>query len=390
MIALLIAWVATCAGLFTIGNALDKMLTADAKSAFAKKIAIAVTPDPVRWMRAMSSAFVTLFDRVYGWRRSVINKTLWQVIIFCYAVFLIARLILWLFALIVPSTELILATSIYVAIGAILFLRASRSFTVLTDVDEHGIPAASLLNRAFIVPLVYGMVMLGMIVLGVFIVFSRMGSSPRVAIGLSIGIAIALPLLVLVAIVPDRVHYVNPVRAILSSFAFMLILALVVPDAARSFIDLVAAGNWLLLSFVAFNIFADAISLVETRWILRTSRTAGVLRILGLLVLDLVLSGVIYLVLPLIANQDLRVLMDALRFRGSMPWMGILFWTTFSTSAFFYLFVISVLTRKLLTPITRLLPKWIDVENHPAGTVACAMGAVCTVAFAILATLRAF
>ena len=381
------ACIGTCAAFLAIGNMLDKQLKADAKNSFASKLAIAVRPDPVHWMQAMSAAFLILFDRIYGWRRSVINKMLWQVIILCYGIFVIARLILWGFGLPVPDTELILTASIYTAIGAILLLQSLRGFTSLTEAVEQGIAARSIVNRALVVSLLCGMVLLVMIVLGAWLTILNMGPATRHAIALSMGAAFALALVVPVAIVPDRAHPVNPLRAVLSSFAFMFIIGLIASDSTTSFVEGILEGRVLIISFVAFNVFADAISLVETRWILVRSQRVGLLAIFGLLMFDILLSGGIYLILPVIANQDLTVLTEALAFRGTMPWMGILFWTTFSTSAVFYLFVMSVLVCKVFTPILRLLHRWIDIDEHPVGTVACAMAIVASAGFLLFGLL---
>lgn len=384
---LFVSWIAACVGLLTVGVRLDSMLSADAKRAFSNKIAIALGSNPARWMQAMSTSFLILFDRIYGWRRSVVSKMLWRVIILCYGVFIIGRFILWGFGLAVPSTELILSASIYTAIGSILLLQSLRGLTSLTEAAEEGIPARLIVNRSLIISILCGMLLIAMIVLGSWLTFIWMDTSTRTAIAVSIGAAFSSALVVPIAIIPDYVHPINPLRAILSSLIFMFVIGFAGADSASSFLEAIGEGQLFLLSFIAFNVFGDVVSLVETRWILMKSQHVGTLAIIALLVFDILLSAGIYLTLPLIANQDLTVLMEALMFRGTMPWMGILFWTTFSTSAVFYLFVASVFLCRVFSPILRLLSRWINIGRHPVGTVTCAMAIISSAIFVLLAIL---
>ena len=70
---------------------------------------------------------------------------------------------------------------------------------------------------------------------------------------------------------------VDPVKALVSSFFFLVILALMQADAATLFFEDILRGRFEVLGFVAFNLFADAVSLLETRWVLQrgTEATLG-------------------------------------------------------------------------------------------------------------------
>jgi hypothetical protein len=104
-----------------------------------------------------------------------------------------------------------------------------------------------------------------------------------------------------------------------------------------------------------------------------------------LLVLDFVLSGVIYLVLPLALWPQILEFWDAWRFQGEQPWLGLLFWTTFSTSFVFYAFVLAALLVRPLRAVAigfGWIGKLFKLEEHPVRCLSVAMALVVTVIFA--------
>ncbi|MFQ6029934.1 MAG: hypothetical protein ACE5Q6_20870, partial [Dehalococcoidia bacterium] len=128
---------------------------------------------------------------------------------------------------------------------------------------------------------------------------------------------------------------VHPLKALASSLVFLSIVALIRIGDAGSFLQALNSEGFALSAFIAFNLFADAISLLETRWVLQKGAEAGVLQLLGWLGLDLILSAAIFLFLPLVL-WEIPTFLEATLFRGDRPWLGILFWTTFSTSVLLY------------------------------------------------------
>src|ERR1019366_5193963 len=129
---------------------------------------------------------------------------------------------------------------------------------------------------------------------------------------------------------------VSPIRAFASSLLTVVVLSAIFKSATSVFLNTFRASGWMVITYIAFNFFGDAISLVETRWVLRRSRGAAVMTIAGLLVVDLIASAAVYLALPELANESFSTLWDGIWLRGSQPWLGILFWSTFATSAVFY------------------------------------------------------
>lgn len=162
---------------------------------------------------------------------------------------------------------------------------------------------------------------------------------------------------------------INPLKAIVSSLVFMVVLGLSNKEAAKSFFTAINTDGFVIISFLGFNLFADVISIAETRWILQLGTKVRITSLLGLLVLDIILSAVIFLFLPMIFDQ-LPAFLEAAQFRGKHPWLGILFWTTFSTSVMFYIFIIASLIVRPLSHLPKL-GHHIDVEKNPVKAIAC-------------------
>lgn len=183
---------------------------------------------------------------------------------------------------------------------------------------------------------------------------------------------------------------IHPVKAMASSLFFVVLVGLASLDSTNAFFQTVQAQGWQMLSFIAFNIFADGISLLETRWVLQKGGHAGVISLLGWLTLDLLLSAAIFLFLPLVLWPEILSFGDAVLFKGERPWLGILFWSTFSTSVLFYLFVISVLVFRVMDAVIRVLRIPIDIQREPVIAISLAMVSLVTVGFllgGILATI---
>jgi hypothetical protein len=159
------------------------------------------------------------------------------------------------------------------------------------------------------------------------------------------------------------------------------------PNAAKSILPEYKKGGPLILVTIAFNVFGDAVSLVETRWLLRLSRGKPLLTIFVILLLDLVLSALIYLIMPWIAGIDWHVFSQAVRLEGPMPWIGILFWSTFFTSLLFYLFIASLLLVRCIEPLARLInviDSWFRLYENPVLLITVAMIIVSTIGFVII------
>ena len=170
---------------------------------------------------------------------------------------------------------------------------------------------------------------------------------------------------------------VHPLRSVASSLIAVLILGTMMRGATSSFYHLLLQAGPIVLSYVAFNIFADGISLLETRWVLRRSLNLGLLALLGLVLLDLVLSAAIFLFLPFVLGE-LSSFWESIFFGGSRPWLGIFFWSTFSTSALFYFFVGTVVF--LIVPgqglgrlFHRTVGRFYTIESRPFTAIAWGM-----------------
>ena len=69
--------------------------------------------------------------------------------------------------------------------------------------------------------------------------------------------------------------------------------------------------------------------------------------------------------MPVLSDVSVYELIQSLIFKGSSPWMGILFWTTFMTSILYYLYFIIIIITRLLFPFYRLVDRWFNIYKNP-------------------------
>ena len=132
---------------------------------------------------------------------------------------------------------------------------------------------------------------------------------------------------------------ISSIRVAITSLVTIVILSFFFIDASKDYLQTVRSGEWILLIYPVLNLFADSFSVHETRWILRKAEKVSLWWLLPLLGLDLLLSASIFLLIPMGATT-FTTIFQAMIFQGEQPYLGILFWSTFSTSAMFYLFVV--------------------------------------------------
>ncbi|MCD4843020.1 MAG: hypothetical protein K8R25_00870, partial [Methanosarcinales archaeon] len=132
---------------------------------------------------------------------------------------------------------------------------------------------------------------------------------------------------------------ISPIRTIVISLLSMFIIYLLFDETRNSLFSDFNKYGWFLLLYLLLNIFADSFSILETRYIFQKAFSVNSIRSIFLLVLDIVASGFIFLIIPL-STGNLQVFLDALFFKGNSPWFGILFWSTFSTSIIFYIYIL--------------------------------------------------
>ena len=140
---------------------------------------------------------------------------------------------------------------------------------------------------------------------------------------------------------------ISPIRTMIISLLFMFIIFLIFDETKNSLFSDFNKYRWTLLVYLLLNIFADSFSILETRFIFQKAFSVNFIKSIFLLVLDIFASGFLFLIIPL-STGNLQVFLDALFFKGNSPWFGILFWSTFSTSIIFYIYVICFLCMTFL------------------------------------------
>ena len=148
----------------------------------------------------------------------------------------------------------------------------------------------------------------------------------------------------------------SPVRVIITSFLAIIFLTLLKKDILTSFISDYNEIGIIVLAYLLLNVFADSISLLETDIVLRLAAKGNIKRFAALGLFDILLSAVIFLAIPL-STGNLDVFLDAMLFKGEHPWLGVLFWSTFSTSIVFWLFLLSVFVLTILQKVLKYYVK---------------------------------
>lgn len=330
--------------------------------------------------RRYVSAFLVVFDRLFSGRVTIgptlpLEKTLWVGVILAPAIVFILRFGTWIVGRSQPSklNLLVIAISIAFAYSIVLWAwlqlpRRIKTYDVVPATLFVAVPLVGL-------PLV-------------FVGIGFVDSLPvwRLAVvGLGVFYLNGLAWVIGVLIAPVREgdgvrrFPIHLGRVIAASAFFTAVVGLIQWDATKSFFDVVATDGPVAVTFVAYSVFADGISLIKTRWLLERSATASMKTLVGLLGLDLLLSAAVF-ILPT-TMWELPTFWDAIVFRGDRPWLGVLFWTTLSTSALFYLFVLAAALTVPLARVSRAVRLKLDPESEPVLALTAALVVVVTVAF---------
>lgn len=355
------------------------------------------------WTRAANRLFLRAFDRLYGSYLTIArlsmthqlspgdeetnglgteaDRIVWYGIKAAFAALIGISITLLLSDVYRGPTELVLWTAL--AIALLLTMMAVGMVGIMDwgradlPVPNRGLPniPLNLVLKLFsgIIGLIFG-AMLFTIIGGV------LGNDRTALIWIGLTGFFLLILSVPLTFVLPRYLPIHPWKAMISSLVVIVILGMIQRDAGANFVDELGTRGPIIFSFVAFNLFADVVSLWETRWILQKSSDKGILGLFVFLGIDLILSASIFLFLPALLGE-IPVFWEAAQFRGERPWLGILFWSTFSTSAVFYVFVIAALLLRLLHSATQPLRGY--ARHQPVKALTATMILIVSVLFLV-------
>jgi len=182
------------------------------------------------------------------------------------------------------------------------------------------------------------------------------------------------------------IYSISPLKSFTSSIIAIMICIGLLQSVLES-AD-VPIGTILLssISYIALNLVIDTTSLVETRFILQFVHDRPVYFSIIILLFDLVLTGFIYLLIPLVSGNS-QIFFEAILLKGDAPWLAVFFWSTFGTSLIYYLFCISSIILSLLLllgKIFNVLNKLIKVQEQPIMSIGFTMAIVVFLLFLIL------
>ncbi|MAG37485.1 MAG: hypothetical protein CL878_14715 [Dehalococcoidia bacterium] len=403
-------WVALWLGLPTLALALEGQRDPNEKQRLGQWLARRTALSPAAWLRRANVRFLRIFDRLYRpwwmyrWARDPHGRKLdavrarlgnlaWGTIWIGLPAWVVAD---WLLGLLSFTQSrdggLVLVTLLAISLT---LLSGYLLWQLATAAVERYLPYswAALVGLMFLIGLIPGLLYslgLGLRAIGIEHA-AHVTDQP-----LWLQSLVAAAVVVIgsetprwLARVPSLQvwYYVWLPRAILTSFLAIGIIGAFTAGARTAFWhDFQQERGLAVLGFVLFNLLADAYSLAETRWVLWAARRARLPVLLLCLGLDLVLSAGIYLAIPALLGE-LPSVLAAISLGGDKPWLGILFWPTFSTSALFYAFVASALLLRVSHgPLTRtfsLLDTWFDLQERPVFSLSVALAALVFVAFPV-------
>ena len=172
-----------------------------------------------------------------------------------------------------------------------------------------------------------------------------------------------------------------------------------------AFFDFGLTAIFFVFIWIVFlNFIPDFISLLETRWILNSFENVSLIKMSGLLLIDIIITGIIfafglwiYLLNFESTTEYVKILTLFIQFKsqyiGSLNGGingGIFFYSTFFTSVWLYLFIISSIGAKVIYSFGHFgntIMDFFGVQKTPfqsMGTITMILVTVCFVIYAII------
>ena len=301
-------------------------------------------------VKKSNEIFIQLFNLLYTNKSK--NETLWSWIFSSFCLIFLFGLFLQIYQITPPLENLLffnVVLSSYIIIYGFFF-----------DLVEENVKSES---KTKIFTIFSGFLLSG----GIFYIFiynilNKIYVIPddidiyQLLIIIIIGLSIGLFCIEFLYVRKSVLLYKSPIRVAITSILAMSTITLLKNDILTSFISDYNEIGIIVLAYLFLNIFADSISLLETDIVLRLAAKGNIKRFAALGLFDIFLSTVIFLAIPL-STGNLDVFLDAMWFKGDHPWLGVLFWSTFSTSIIFWLFLLSVFVLTILQKILKCYVK---------------------------------
>ena len=198
------------------------------------------------------------------------------------------------------------------------------------------------------------------------------------------------------------------VASIMAVLVITIMWVVLDPTSCKRFFSSEGASGIFFILFVAsiLNLVPDYLSLLETRLILRRVAHAGEKSLIVVMILDVIITGGIFicwfiaisLIFYRVSGESLGVDVDALLeilsgfifFQNEIdpPDWSIFFYSTYFTSVWLHLFIVSSVATKLLYSLGRI-GNWVlallDIDGKPFQSMGLIAVGLLTIAFAIYA-----
>jgi len=300
----MITYIGIVSAVLTIASVIDKWLSNDAKDKLVSLISKNKFPSFYLLAKAINELFLRIFDKIYKFSNSSINRNIYRSVIFCYVFFFVMKLFIAVFNLKVPPTEYILLTVIIISTYTVLIY---KSFTgILPDIVELRNQSDRrhlfkiLKKKSFLVNFILYSLCFAIFTSIIMVFSDYFGSNIKTLLIFFLWTVIIVFLSIFIVIIPVKYFTISPLRSFISSIiGLCLVLFVFLLNNNWDFYKLLLPKNSLILilSYITFNLFGDLISFQETRWILKISQDLRLKYFAFLLILDVILSSIIFLVL---------------------------------------------------------------------------------------------
>lgn len=289
-------------------------------------------------LSSCNTLFVRLFDHIYFRGEYTVSRYVW---VWLTGMFIVSGTIVpfsRLIGLSYPSLQSVLA------LGAITGCVYSLDYYIFVQLFQKRLSLQQLFQRRLSLVWIVAWLLSLIVYSASIFIFNKIHQTPYPASPFS-PFAVYLPLVKAPVLLGafwlrDTPIRVSPFRAMLTSLGAMVVIGLLRWDTVRALMSDINLLGWSIAGYVLLNVCVDSFSLLETRLVLKLASRGSCLRFFGVVILDVLASATIFLAIP-VASGNLGTFLDAIVFKGPHPWIGILFWSSFSTSFLFYLYLLS-------------------------------------------------
>ncbi|MDP8239189.1 MAG: hypothetical protein P9X24_08870 [Candidatus Hatepunaea meridiana] len=185
-------------------------------------------------------------------------------------------------------------------------------------------------------------------------------------------------------LVNNYINRYNPIRIITISLFSVALISIINYQVFVSYIKAIIKDEFLYSFYLLLNITVDYFSTIETNSILRIAKKVRLQYIPLLLIIDISLSTLIFIIIPISTGS--YYIFDSIVFKGIRPWIGILFWSSFSSSILLYCLISALIVSSITFPLIKMTSK-LNIIDEPIYSIGMSLMFIATIIYALFIIL---